>query len=68
MKECWDKLCEPALLECRALGATQNQNESINSLVRKYCYKTDFSGLVSMHTATHLASLTINAPFTQQRC
>ena len=68
MKECWDKLCEPALLEHCALGATQNQNEPINRLVWKYCFKTDFSGLVPMRMATRLASLTIkNRDFGNER-
>ena len=42
------------------LGATQNQNESFNNLIWKYCPKTDFSGVTSVQMATYLAVLTLN--------
>ena len=48
VKNSWDKLCEPELLKRCVLGATQNQNESFNNIVWKYCHKTDFSGLISV--------------------
>ena len=62
--DCWAELCDPDLLERCTLGATQNQNESFNSIVWKYCHKTDFSGLVTVRTATYLASLTFNKGMT----
>ena len=60
VKVCWEKLCDHELLERCTLGATQNQKESFNNLIWKYCPKTDFSGFTSVQVATLLAVLTFN--------
>ena len=60
VKVCWEKFCDPDFLQTCVLGATTNPNESFNSLVWKYCRKTDFSGPEIVHMATNLATLTFN--------
>ena len=42
------------------MGATQNQNESFNSVVWQRCSKTDFSSPVTVELAVNLAVLTFN--------
>ena len=48
VKRCWARLCKPKLLKRCILVAVQNQNESLNNLIWRYCPKTEFCGLVSL--------------------
>lgn len=60
VKEEWEKLCHEDLLAKCVLGATQNRNESFNSVVWNRCSKTDFSSHTSVQVALYLAVLTFN--------
>ena len=42
------------------MGAMQNQYETFNNLIWKYCLKTDNSGVVSVRTVTQPATLAFN--------
>ena len=59
-KVCWAMLCEDQLHEHCILGGMQDQNETFNNFIWKYCPKTDLAGLTSVHMATLLAMLTFN--------
>ena len=48
------------LLERCVLGATQNQNESFNSIIWSRFPKTGFCSLVSVDIAVNLAAITFN--------
>ena len=61
MKAVWEDLCADSLLNRCLLGATQNRNESFNSLVWSRCSKVDFSGRNSVQIATSLAVLAFNS-------
>ena len=43
------------------LGATQNQNESFNSLIWNRCPKTEFCSADIVEIATNLAVITVNS-------
>ena len=60
VKPCWIKLCAPDLRSHCVLSAKRKSNKVFHSIVWKYCHKEDFSGLVTVRTATLLASLTFN--------
>lgn len=49
------------LMERCALGATQNQNESFNSLIWRRCVKTEFCSLDVVEIAVSLAAITFNS-------
>lgn len=48
------------LLDRYVLGATQNQNESFNNLIRARCPETSFCGLPTVQCAVNLAVLVLN--------
>ena len=60
VKPIFERLCNRSLLERCVMGATQNQNESFNSVVWVRCSKTDFSSPVTVKLAVNLAVLTFN--------
>ena len=60
VKPIFERLCNRSLLERCVMGATQNQNESFNSVVWQRCSKTDFSSPVTVELAVNLAVLTFN--------
>ena len=57
----WRSLCTPALLEKCVLGATQNCNESFNSLVWLRAPKTEFCSLATMKGAVGQAIIVFNS-------
>ena len=60
IKPIFERLCNRSLLERCVMGATQNQNESFNSVVWLRCSKTDFSSPATVKLAVNLAVLTFN--------
>lgn len=62
VKKVFEKLSEPSLMErwC-ILGATQNQNESFNSIIWNRCPKTEFAGPQVVEIAVDLAVITFNS-------
>ena len=56
----FEDLCDESLLSRCLLGATQNRNESFNSLIWARCSKTDFSGTSIVQIATSLAVMVFN--------
>ena len=57
----FQKLSDPALIECCLLGANQNQNESFNSLIWNRCPKTEFCSSTVVSIAVDLAVMTFNS-------
>lgn len=53
-------LCDTSLLTRCLLGATQNSNESFNSMIWARCSKMDFSGTSTVQTATSLSVMAFN--------
>ena len=60
IKPVFTELSKRELLERCVLGATQNQNESFNSIIWSRCPKTLFCSLVSVDIAVNLAMITFN--------
>ena len=60
IKPVFTALSKRELLERCVLGATQNQNESLNNIVWSRCPKTGFCSLVSVDIAVNLAAITFN--------
>ena len=60
IKPVFIRLSDRSLLNRCLLGATQNQNESFNSIVWARCPKTEFSSVVPVQTAVNLAIITFN--------
>lgn len=54
-------LSDDALLEKCLLGATQNRNESFNSLIWARCPKTGFSGLATIQIAVSHSVIVFNS-------
>ena len=54
IKPIFERLCDRSLLEGCVLGATQNQNESFNSVVWLRCSKTDFCSPDTVNLAVNL--------------
>ena len=57
----FQKLSDPALIECCLLEANQNQNESLNSLIWNRCPKTEFCSSTVVSIAVDLAVMTFNS-------
>ena len=55
------KLSDPALIEHCLLGASQNQNESFNSLIWNRCPKIEFCSSTVVSIAVDLAVMTFNS-------
>ena len=60
VKYVWASLCDCALLDKCLMGATQNRNESFNSIVWSRCSQTEFCSPPAVQLAIHLAFLTFN--------
>ena len=54
-------LSEDSLMERCVLGATQNQNESFNSIIWNRCPKTDFASVAVVEMCVDLAVITFNS-------
>ena len=63
VKPVFEDLSKLKLLEKCIDGATQNQNESFNSILWSRCPKTGFCSLVTVEAALRLAILTFNHGF-----
>lgn len=61
VKKVFLDLSSDALVERCILGATQNQNESFNSLVWNRCVKTEFCSAEVVNIAVSLAVITFNS-------
>ena len=61
IKEVFQTLSTDALMERCVLGATQNQNESFNSLIWTQCPKTKFCSAGVVEIAVDLAVVTFNS-------
>ena len=61
VKKVFDDLSCDSLMERCVLGATQNQNESFNSMIWNRCPKTDFCSAVVVELAANLAVLAFNS-------
>ena len=57
----FQKLSDPALIERCLLGASQNQNESFNSLIWNRCPKTEFCSSTVVSIAVDLGVMTYNS-------
>ena len=60
VKPVFDHLCDEELLGKCLLGCTQNQNESLNSVIWRQCPKVSHARIHSVEIAVHLAILTFN--------
>ena len=60
IKPVYERLTDRPLLERCCRGATQNQNESLNGLVWKYCSKTTFCGVETVKAAVGIAVVRFN--------
>ena len=60
VKPVFDRLCDEELLGKCLLGYTQNQNESLNSVIWRRCPKVSYARIHSVEIAVHLAILTFN--------
>ena len=60
VKPVFDRLCNEELLSKCLLGYTQNQNESLNSVIWRRCPKVSYARIHSVEIAVHLAILTFN--------
>ena len=60
VEKVFEDLCDESLLSRCLLGATQNRNESFNSLIWSRCSKTDFSGTPTVQIAASLAVMVFN--------
>ena len=61
LKPHWESLCRPALLRKCRLGATQNRNESFNSLVWLHCPKTEYATSTTVQIAVSQAVIVFNS-------
>ena len=61
VKKAFVDLSKDSLMERCVLGATQNQNESFNSVIWSRCPKTDFSSTDVVEIAANLAVITFNS-------
>lgn len=61
VKRVFLNLSKESLMERCVLGATQNQNESFNSVIWNRCPKTDFYSSVIVEIASNMAVLTFNS-------
>lgn len=61
VKKVFLDLSSDALMERCILGATQNQNESFNSLIWNRCVKTEFCSVDVVEIAVSLAVITFNS-------
>ena len=61
VKPVYDRLTRPDLLNSCLLGATQNANESLHSLIWAKCPKHNFAGYKRVYIATALAVGEFNA-------
>lgn len=59
--ELFKKLSDPALIKRCLLGASQNQNESFNSLIWNRCPKSEFCSNTVVSIAVDLAVMTFNS-------
>ena len=57
----WQPLCDPELLEKCLLGATQNRNESFNSLVWARAPKTEYNSIETVQSAVAQAVIVFNS-------
>ena len=60
VKPVFDHLCDEELLGKCLLGCTQNQNESLNSVIWRRCPKVSHARIHSVEIAVYLAILTFN--------
>ena len=60
MKPVFEELCDQNLLEKCLLGATQNRNESFNSLIWARAPKTEYATLSTIEVAVSQAVLVFN--------
>ena len=61
VKKVFLDLSQPSLMERCVLGATQNQNESFNSVIWNRCPKIEFASSVVVEIAVDLAVITFNS-------
>lgn len=61
VKKAFIDLSKPSLMERCVFGATQNQNESFNSIIWNRCPKTDFYSSEVVEIAANLAVITFNS-------
>ena len=61
VKKAFVDLSKDSLMQRCVLGATQNQNESFNSIIWSRCPKTDFYSNEVVEMAAHLAVITFNS-------
>ena len=61
VKTVFEKLSDDSLMQRCVLGATQNQNESFNSLIWSRCPKTEFCSLTIVETAVNMAVMVFNS-------
>ena len=61
VRKVYEDLSADSLLQRCLLGASQNQNESFNSLIWNRCPKTEFSSAIVVQIAVDLAVITFNS-------
>ena len=60
IKPVFTRLSDRSLLSRCLLGATQNQNESLNNIIWSRCPKSEFSSAVTVNTTVNLAVIIFN--------